>query len=99
MSAVGPQVTVKKWSAVCFWSVGQDNQSACGICKNSLMLPCIACEAEVGANQSGCSVCVGACNHAFHHHCITKFFNRGHSKCPFDNDEFQVVKFVDHSSQ
>lgn len=85
-------VTVRKWKPVCYWSMG-DAQNTCGICRNLLTLPCITCESS--NTNSACRVCIGFCNHAFHQHCITKYLNKGQSKCPFDNIEFTVAKIAD----
>lgn len=86
-------VTVRKWVPVCYWGMGED-QNICGICRNLLTLPCISCEANPSDNK--CRVCIGFCNHAFHQHCLTQYFNKGQSKCPFDSIEFNVAKVVEN---
>jgi RING-box protein 1 len=84
-------IVIKKWEARCFWTI-KDGQNVCGICRNLLTLPCITCESQ--RTDDKCCVCFGNCNHAFHHHCISQYFKKGKTTCPFCAVEFNIVKFV-----
>lgn len=85
-------MTVKSVKAVGAWSwdLNVDN---CAICRNHIMDLCIECQAATPSNTApsatastklDCPVAWGACNHAFHRHCIQKWLQT-RKVCPLDN--------------
>ena len=80
---------VALWS----WDVEVDS---CAICKNHVMEPCIECQGTYtqkdGDAEKDCVAAWGACNHAFHLHCITKWV-KTRNVCPLDNQEWEFQKY------
>ncbi|KAK6461700.1 Skp1 Cullin-F-box ubiquitin protein ligase subunit [Scheffersomyces coipomensis] len=82
---------VKKWTAVAFWSWDIQIEN-CAICRNHLMEPCIECQPNApGSNQEACIAAWGACNHAFHMHCIRRWLLTRNA-CPLDNTPWEYQK-------
>lgn len=82
---------VKKWTAVAFWlwDIQVEN---CAICRNHLMEPCIECQPNtINNSQDKCIAAWGACNHAFHYHCINRWLQQ-RPHCPLDNTEWTYQK-------
>lgn len=50
---------------------------------------CIECQA--GDSTQECVAAFGACNHAFHAHCMTKWLVE-RNVCPLDNREWVLVR-------
>ncbi|KAH8233647.1 hypothetical protein KR026_010951, partial [Drosophila bipectinata] len=83
---------VKKWNAVALWAwdIVVDN---CAICRNHIMELCIECQATNGPIPfDGCTLAWGACNHAFHFHCITRWL-KTRQVCPLDNSHWEFQKY------
>eukprot|EP01121_Diplochlamys_sp_Union-15-3_P005206 TRINITY_DN1553_c0_g2_i1.p1 TRINITY_DN1553_c0_g2~~TRINITY_DN1553_c0_g2_i1.p1 ORF type:complete len:114 (-),score=9.99 TRINITY_DN1553_c0_g2_i1:95-409(-) len=90
-----PKFTIIKWNAVALWT-WTPSVSCCYICRNLLMENCIVCQAsDIPAEE--CTVAWGICNHAFHHHCITRWL-RIRDSCPLDDTawEFQNLDANEH---
>ncbi|KAH0486827.1 MAG: hypothetical protein KVP17_001115 [Porospora cf. gigantea B] len=94
MAQAKPRFEVKKWSAVALWSWDIDVDN-CAICRNHIMDLCIECQS--GPKQENCTVAWGACNHAFHYHCISKWL-KTRPKCPLDNTDWEFSK-MDRNSK
>mmetsp|Transcript_26523 Transcript_26523/g.36962 ORF Transcript_26523/g.36962 Transcript_26523/m.36962 type:complete len:104 (+) Transcript_26523:117-428(+) len=87
------RVVVKKWDAVVFWKFG--GKMDCAICRNDIMVPCIACEAEPDSEE--CSRAVGQCGHSFHLHCISKWL-QSRATCPLDDTNWEYAKYEQQGS-
>lgn len=92
-----PRFEVRKWTAVAFWSWDIIVES-CAICRNHLMEPCIGCQPNSmnknsdGTGEDECITVWGACNHAFHMHCISRWL-KTRPVCPLDNKEWVFQKY------
>lgn len=49
----GPQFVVTRWNGVALWSWEME-QDVCAICKNSLVDPCVQCQANETSGEGGC---------------------------------------------
>jgi len=82
---------LQRWIAVCTWNYGKHLET-CAICRMSLQDLCIECQGFGGISESSdCTIAWGACNHAFHVHCISHFLKRYHT-CPLDNLEWEYLR-------
>ncbi|ELP92172.1 RING-box protein pip1, putative [Entamoeba invadens IP1] len=88
--AAPPKFEIKKWNAVALWS--WDLQvDTCAICRNSLMDLCLECQGNTGSNAEECTISWGACNHAFHTHCISGWL-RNRAICPLDQKQWEYAR-------
>lgn len=80
--ARGPRFSVTKWKAEASWRWDVTDDT-CAICRNQLVLKCNLCQAY-GANNQRCLVSIGACQHAYHTHCIAQWL-KNRNTCPICN--------------
>ncbi|KAK8814556.1 Anaphase promoting complex 11 (Apc11/Cdc27) [Blastocystis sp. ATCC 50177/Nand II] len=82
---------LKEWNSVVMWSWNTDVDT-CAICRSKLMTLCIDCQAKVNSGEKGeCKVAWGACNHAFHAHCINRWLQTK-KECPLDMKPWVLKK-------
>ncbi|CCW71849.1 unnamed protein product [Phytomonas sp. Hart1] len=81
---------LKRWDAVALWS-WKIPVDTCAICRNHIMELCIECQSKQSP-QDKCTVAWGACNHAFHTHCISRWL-KTRNVCPLDNKEWVYQKY------
>lgn len=87
----GSRFQLKKWNAVALWS--WDIQvDTCAICRNHIMDLCIECQSNPACSPKDCTVAWGACNHAFHMHCISRWL-KTRNVCPLDNKEWVYLRY------
>ncbi|KPA78097.1 putative ring-box protein 1 [Leptomonas pyrrhocoris] len=87
----GNRFQLKKWNAVALWS--WDIQvDTCAICRNHIMDLCIECQSNPACSPKDCTVAWGACNHAFHMHCISRWL-KTRNVCPLDNKEWVYLRY------
>ncbi|GET88235.1 ring-box protein 1, putative [Leishmania tarentolae] len=90
-STKGNRFELKKWNAVALWS--WDIQvDTCAICRNHIMDLCIECQSNPSCSPKDCTVAWGACNHAFHMHCISRWL-KTRNVCPLDNKEWVYLRY------
>ncbi|KAA6385650.1 MAG: putative E3 ubiquitin-protein ligase RBX1 [Streblomastix strix] len=88
-SVIGKRFEIKRWNAVGLWS--WDLQvDTCAICRNHLMEVCIECQAS-GSPLDDCKIAWGGCNHAFHHHCVSRWL-KTRQACPLCNRDWEFQK-------
>ncbi|XP_021974432.2 anaphase-promoting complex subunit 11-like, partial [Helianthus annuus] len=75
-----------EWHAVASWTWGVDDET-CAICKRAFDGCCDACKLP----GDDCPPIWGACNHAFHLHCILKWVHSQtpQAHCPLCRREWQ----------
>ncbi len=84
-----PLVKVTKWNAVGVWSWNVKVEN-CAICRNAINDLCIECTANAGGESTECQIAWGVCNHAYHHHCITRWL-KTRATCPMDDREWEMT--------
>uniref|UniRef100_A0A6N2N6P6 Anaphase-promoting complex subunit 11 n=2 Tax=Salix viminalis TaxID=40686 RepID=A0A6N2N6P6_SALVM len=79
-------VNLKRWHAVASWTWDAQDET-CGICRMAFDGCCPDCKLP----GDDCPLIWGACNHAFHLHCILKWVNSQTSQahCPMCRREWQ----------
>mmetsp|Transcript_29249 Transcript_29249/g.73595 ORF Transcript_29249/g.73595 Transcript_29249/m.73595 type:complete len:139 (-) Transcript_29249:196-612(-) len=90
------RVELKSWSGVAVWQ-WSGIQEECAICKCSLTSVCIECEANQAiavqdTDSTECSISWGECQHAFHHHCITRWLETALQTCPLDQAPWRFAR-------
>ena len=91
------QVEAKKHHAVCMWSWNVQVEN-CAICKNDISDLCIECQVnQVTSQGNDCQVGWGMCNHAFHHHCISRWI-KTRATCPLCDREWELSKLASNTS-
>uniref|UniRef100_A0ACD5YMK1 Uncharacterized protein n=1 Tax=Avena sativa TaxID=4498 RepID=A0ACD5YMK1_AVESA len=80
------KVKVLQWHAVASWTWDAQDET-CGICRMAFDGCCPDCKFP----GDDCPIIWGACNHAFHLHCILKWVNSQTSTplCPMCRREWQ----------
>ncbi|BBG96962.1 anaphase-promoting complex/cyclosome 11 [Prunus dulcis] len=80
------KVNILQWHAVASWTWDAQDET-CGICRMAFDGCCPACKLP----GDDCPLIWGACNHAFHLHCILKWVNSQTSQahCPMCRREWQ----------
>ncbi|KAJ2745166.1 RING-box protein hrt1 [Coemansia sp. BCRC 34490] len=90
--SVCPRIEIKKWNAVALWAWEMET-GVCAICRNNTMELCIECQADQESKSTeDCGLAWGACNHAFHFHCISRWL-KNRQTCPLDNTTWEYRKY------
>ncbi len=89
-SLTEPVCTARMWNCVSMWTHGS-NDDNCSICRSTINDVCLQCQALMGTPNINCSVGWGACNHAFHVHCISTWI-KCHSTCPLCSEPWQLER-------
>lgn len=76
---------------VCLWSLNMKIET-CAICRNHIMDTCIDCQGDLEIKDDECQIAWGACNHAFHHHCINRWL-KTRQVCPLDFSAWSYKDF------
>jgi RING-box protein 1 len=84
-----PDISVEEWNGVALWSWDL-LVDTCAICRNLIMEPCIECQSA--KTSEVCEPACGACNHAYHLHCITRWLQT-RNVCPLDNKRWEFRKY------
>lgn len=85
-------IEIKNWSAYVMWSWDIKIEN-CAICRNGIGEPCIECVANP---DTSCNISWGACNHAYHTHCINRWL-KTRNVCPMDNQTWELTRISDAS--
>ena len=65
----------------------------CAICKTDIMKLCRECQENWSKTSiEECIVAVGKCNHAFHFHCLARWFLK-HNVCPQCNKKWEYQEY------
>ncbi|XP_068341592.1 anaphase-promoting complex subunit 11 [Pyrus communis] len=85
-TGIGIRVRFLQWHAVASWTWDAQDET-CGICRMAFDGCCPDCKLP----GDDCPLIWGACNHAFHLHCILKWVNSQTSQahCPMCRREWQ----------
>ncbi|CUI15173.1 Hypothetical protein, putative [Bodo saltans] len=83
------QVIPKKWNCVAVWAWNVQTDT-CAICREQIADLCIECKADSVQNGGQCQVAFGQCNHAFHHHCISRWL-KTRQVCPLDQQPWETA--------
>ena len=85
-----PIVGIKSYNAVAFWKWDLI-QDTCAMCRNNILNLCIECQADhTSATCEECAPAWGACNHAYHMHCISRWLEK-RNVCPLCNSAWETV--------
>jgi E3 ubiquitin-protein ligase RBX1 len=82
-------VEVKKWSVVAMWRWDVQVEN-CAICRNQINDLCVECQANSAPDTEDCNVAWGSCNHAFHHHCISRWL-KTKAICPMCSTDWELT--------
>jgi RING-box protein 1 len=89
-SLTEPIATPRVWNCVSMWSHQGDDEN-CSICRSTINDVCIQCQTLMGQPNISCNIGWGACNHAFHVHCISTWI-KSHSTCPLCSEPWQMER-------
>lgn len=85
---------ITSWNTVAMWAFN-NTCDTCAICRSTIREPCIKCQAnQESLDQSQCKKVIGACNHAFHVHCITEW-TKQQNRCAICFKEWVQMKFLE----
>ena len=87
---------IKKWTAVATWAWDLPTEN-CAICRNNISDLCIECQGQPGNAAGECNVAWGQCNHAFHHHCISRWL-KNRPVCPIDDREWEMSELKSNAN-
>lgn len=90
-SMTEPIATARVWNCVSVWSHGGSDDDNCSICRSTINDVCLQCQTLMGQSDINCNIGWGACNHAFHVHCISTWI-KSHSTCPLCSEPWQMER-------